>query len=161
MTAGPNGGEPTPEMIAQATQAMADVVGATTALFGCAIPCDPKLLFGLIADEMQKGPMYEQVLHDVEDATARTKHPHWGFYIAGLHPETRENVEIARTMVPKQLVMAGNPEYLAQLAAWTNTYMLAINPAARAAWRAVGFTVHFFQTAQAPGVTPAKSKLLT
>jgi hypothetical protein len=142
-----------------ATQAMLEqIMQLNTALLTQAVPCAPQALYGLIASEVAAQPGYERVLEDLADANAQKTHPYWGFFIVTKNPETGETAEIARTLVPKVLDPKA-ADYLAQLAAWTNTYMLAVTPAVRAAWRAVGFTVNFFQTAQAPTTTPAQPKL--
>ncbi len=133
------------------------IVEASTTLLLQAVPAAPEALLGLVMYEVQSQQGYERVLEDLVSPEARVSHPYWGFSIAGVNPKTNERVEIARTLVPK--VLTHGPEYLPQLAAWTNTYMLAITPAVRAAWQANGFTVTFFQTAQAPSATPTKPKL--
>lgn len=131
------------------------IIEATTGLLHQATPIDPQVLLGLVQIEVRAQDKYEQVLTDLQDPAQRDANPYWGFFISGVNPKTKETVEIAKTVVPKVLDTK-SPEYLAQLAAWTNTYMLVITPAARAAWRACGFTVNFFQTAAA---TPPKPKL--
>lgn len=140
-------------------EALAYLITATAELLHQAVPIDPQTLLGLVQHEVQSQQGYEQVIHDLADPAARQAHPYWGFFISGVHPKTKETVEIARTHVPKVLDPSV-PDYLAQLAAWTNTYMLAITPAARAAWRGCGFTVNFFQSAQTtPAPTDNKPKL--
>lgn len=141
-----------------AVEQLAALVQATTTLLHQATPVEPQALLGLVAEEVYAQSGYEQILTDLTTPATRDSHPFWGFYIAGVNQTSKETVEIARTVVPKVLNPKDNPEYLPQVAAWTNTYMLAITPAARAAWRALGFTVTFFQTAQAPNA-PAKPKL--
>lgn len=133
------------------------LIQATTGLLHQAAPVDVNALLRLVAYETEQQRQYEQVLVDLCDAAKRTSHPYWGFYIEG-RSKTGEAVEIARTFVPKVLDTSAD-DYLAQLAAWTNTYMLVLTPGTRAAWRAVGFVVNFFQAAEAPKPHDAKPKL--
>lgn len=138
-------------------EALVYLIAATTELLHQAVPIDPQALLGLVQHEVQSQQGYERVLHDLSDAQAREAHPYWGFFISGVNPATKETVEIARTHVPKVLDPKA-PDYPMQLAAWTNTYMLSITPAARAAWRALGFVVNFFQSAQAAPKPPTDTK---
>ena len=128
---------------------LAFLIEATAQLLHQATPIDPAALLGFVAGEVHVQNGYEAILTDLVTPASRTSHPYWGFAIAGVNPQTQERVEIARTVVPKMLDPK-HPEYLAQLAGWTNTYMLTITPAARAAWRALGFQVSFFQSAAPP-----------
>ncbi len=134
--------------------ALAQLFAAEAAFLANTLPMrsqEDLLAIVRVEHEMQSG--YTQVLTDLVEEPNRTKYSCWGFQISGTNPQTKEEAVIAKTLVPKQLDPTNNPEYLAQLAAWTNTYMLVTSPMTRAAWRALGFTVNFFQ-APAPSKEP-------
>jgi len=131
-------------------QMIAQLIQSCTELLGLAVPVPPQQLADAISAEMSMQAQYERVIADVTDAEVRKKYPLWGFFIR--RESTRQ--EIARVLVPKQL-NPQDPQYQAQLAAWTNTFMLVTTPPARGAWRALGFTVEFFQTpAPSPIIAP-------
>lgn len=156
MTDGPNNELPS-------TVDAGDILSALAMLLRQAVPVDPQLLFGLCNEEIQKqfaDDGYSRIMADLADPKTRESHPIWGFYIVSARPsqKTGEHVEIARTEAPKVLDHT-QPEYLAQLAAWTNTYMLATTPGIRAAWRAAGWSVNFFQKPAGKSSKPQGKKL--